>query len=273
MFNFRLRLRNNFVVLPPAGVPVQGIFKKVVFDNRRYNRLLGEMQRLRGRSYLEDGAIRSEELTSDGRHSSAADESAWHILSIAKDGSITTCLRFIDERHSASFRDLWVSHAAISRCPVLGWKVRHAVESKMRRARDSRLRFGSVGGWAAAVEGRHSVEPVAIILATYGLLELLGGCVGFATATFRHGSSSILRKIGLSPLTWNGVELPPYFDPQYGCDMEILEFDSGSPNPKYWRAVRDFMAMLSGATAICREPVRENTLTPAFDFDRVMAVA
>ena len=122
----------------------------------------------------------------------------------------------------------------------------------MTRARQMGMGFGEVGGWAVAESHRRTMEPVGILLATYGLLELLGGCVGVAMATFRHASSTILRKIGLSSLAADGVELAPYFDPNYGCDMEVLRFDSRFPNSKYGAWVTELAAVLTEAPVICR---------------------
>ena len=274
MFHFHSRTRNQFVVLPPAGLRVPRIFRRIEFDDQRHSRLLAGMQRLRGKTYLDDGAIRREDLTPDGRHQTPADEHAWHVLSVDGDGKVQTCLRYLDETNSSSFRGLWVSHAAMAHCPRQGWKLRKAVESTMQRARDTRLGFGSVGGWAAAPEERRTLAPVAIILATYGLLELLGGCIGLATATFRHHSATILRKIGLNPLSWRGTALPAYYDPQYGCEMEILEFDSGRPNPKYRDAVEQFTAALSLAPVICRESISApGEIAPSFAYAPKMMAA
>ena len=258
---FHSRTRNEFVVLPPAGLRIPSAFRNIEFDTQRHNRLLAAMQRLRGKTYLEDGAIRARDLTPDGRHFSTADERAWHVLSLDDAGNVVTCLRYLDERHSSNFNGLWVSHAALAHCPTMGWKLRKAVEDKMAHAHAARLGFGSVGGWAAAPEERRTFGPVSIILATFGLLELLGGCVGVATATFRHHSAGILRKIGLNPLRWSDADLPPYFDPQYGCEMEILEFDSRRPNPKYREAIASFMTLLKTADVVAVEPV-----VPAFDY-------
>jgi hypothetical protein len=267
-FHFHLRTRNQFVVLPPAGLRGSRVFQQIEFDTQRHDRLMSEMQRLRGKTYLEDGAIKSSDLTPDGRHETADDERAWHVLSLDSEGRVGACLRFLDERHLASFGGLWVSHAAIARCPSNGWKLRKAVEAKVQLARVMRVGFGSVGGWAAAPEERRSAQPVSVILATYALLELLGGCIGVATATFRHQSATILRKIGLSPITWSGGEIPPYFDPQYGCEMEVLEFDSSHPNPKYRDAVKRFAEQLVSAPVVCREAIEQ---TPSLR--RMAAVA
>ena len=72
-----------------------------------------------------------------------------------------------------------------------------------------------------------------MFLAAYGLGQLLGGAVGLSTATRRHCSSSILRRIGGKSLEYAGIAIPPYYDPLYECDMEILRFDSSNPNPRY----------------------------------------
>jgi hypothetical protein len=115
-----------------------------------------------------------------------------------------------------------------------------------------RMGFGEVGGWAVAESHRRTLEPVGILLATYGLLELLGGCIGVATATCRHASSSILRKIGLSSLICDGVELTPYFDSAYGCQMEVLRFDSRFPSSKYAGWVTELAGILRDSPVIHR---------------------
>jgi hypothetical protein len=139
----------------------------------------------------------------------------------------------------------------------MGSQFRRAVEWQMADARRMRMGFGEVGGWAVAQDRRWTLEPLKIILATYGLLELLGGCIGVATATFRHSSATMLRRIGLESLCSDGVELPPYFDERYGCQMEVLRFDSRFPSPKYREWVDYFSASLSDAPVICPDKDRQ----------------
>ncbi|HWC95106.1 MAG TPA: hypothetical protein VG456_00115 [Candidatus Sulfopaludibacter sp.] len=226
---------------------------------------------MRGKAYLSDGAIQPEDLSSDGRHELSVDEQSWHVLSLDGEGNVVACLRYVEERHSTNFDGLWVRHASLSRCPKLGLRFRTAVESVMTRAKHMRIGFGEVGGWAVAEEHRWTTEPLRIILATYGLLQLLGSSTGVATATFRHGSASILRRIGLAPLQAHGEELPPYFDPHYGCQMEVLQFDSRFPNPKYVEKVSQLSRLLMSAPVVCRErlvtampsPLRSIPVQPA----------
>jgi hypothetical protein len=256
MLPTRTRSQTQFVVLAPSKLAVSKVFRNLQPDTGRHQDLLAEVQRFRGRVYASDGAIQPDDLTEDGRHAPEVDSRSWHVLSLDPEGHVCACLRYVEEKLAKRFEDLWVRHAALARCPTLGRPFRKAVESEMERARNMRVRFGEVGGWAVAQDHRMTIEPLRIILATYGLLELLGGCAGVATATFRHHSSTILRKIGLSSLVADGAELPPYYDPQYRCQMEVLRFDSRCPNPKYRAWISELAEALSQAPVICRQNVR-----------------
>jgi hypothetical protein len=202
--------------------------------------------------YTEDGAIRADELTPDGRHEVAVDDCSWHVLSVDGDGRVSACLRYLEESQAADFDDLWIRHAAVTGS-THGHKFRRAVEGHMAEARRMKLGFGEVGGWAVAKDRRWTLDPLRILLATCGLMELLGGCTGVATATFRHSSAMILRRIGMASIHVDGSELPPYFDPQYGCQMEVLRFDSRFPTPRYRDWVSEFSSSLAGTPVVCRE--------------------
>jgi hypothetical protein len=256
MVSLRYRTQTRFVVLPPARLHAPATFNNIQEDQHRHDRLVSEMQRLRGMVYLRDGAVQKSDLTADGRHRLTVDERSWHVLSLDCQDRVCACLRFLDESEANGFDDLWIRHAALSRLPALGRKFRGAVESGMKQARRLGMSFGEVGGWAVAEAHRGTVEPLRIILATYGLLRLLGGALGVATATFRHGSAPILRRIGLTSLAEGGEELPPYFDPHYGCQMEVLQFDSRRPAAKYENRVSALTRVLATAPVICRERTR-----------------
>jgi hypothetical protein len=93
-------------------------------------------------------------------------------------------------------------------------------------------------------------------LAAYSLGQLFGGAVGVSTATRRHCSSSILRRIGGKSLENAGIAIPPYYDPQYKCDMEILRFHSWKPNPRYLVWIEEIGRSLQHIPVIS-ESVRE----------------
>jgi hypothetical protein len=258
----RTRTQTRFVVLAPSKIAVPGIFREVETDRRRHDELFAGMQRFRGNVYQRDGAIQPDELTADGRHDQSVDQQSWHVLSLDRDGQVCACLRYADAKNARGFDDLSIRKSALAECPTLGGRFREAVEQGMKQARRMKLGFGEVGGWAVAETFRRTMEPLRIILATYGLLNLLGGSAGVATATFRHSSAAILRRIGLSSILADGRELPPYFDPQYRCQMEVLQFDSRYPNPKYGDLVCELSADLLEAPVICRD-FFPSTLYPA----------
>lgn len=250
---FCSRSQTRFAILTPSRLAAPEVFRNVDASSRRHQHLLANMQRLRGRVYEADGAVRRSELSADGRHKLGIDENSWHVLSLDANGEVVACLRYLEESHASGFDGLRVRHAAVARCPVQGAKFRRAMENEIERARDTAIGFGEVGGWAVSEDHRWTTESLRIVLATYALLELLGGCAGVATATFRHGSARILQRIGLTTLNADGADIAPYHDPQYGCLMQILRFDSRFPNPKYHDWVVDLMTDLRNAPVVCRE--------------------
>jgi hypothetical protein len=250
---FRLRSQTRFAILPPSRLATPEVFRNVDVCNRRHQHLLSNMQRLRGSAYQADGAIHRRELTADGRHKLSIDERSWHVLSLDANGDVVACLRYLEESHVPDFDGLRARHAALARCPMYGEKFRRTVESELRLARRTSIGFGEVGGWAVREDHRRTPESLRIVLATYALLELLGSCAGVATATFRHHSAAILRRIGLATLRADGQEIPPYHDPQYGCLMQVLRFDSRFPNPRYSDWIGALMGDLANSPVVCRE--------------------
>ena len=73
---------------------------------------------------------------------------------------------------------------------------------------------------------------------------MFGGALGVTTATVRHCSSRILRRLGGAQLEIDGTIVPPYYDPHYDCTMELLRFDSSRPNSRYARLVEALEAKL-----------------------------
>jgi len=217
-----------------------------------YDHLLAGLQRLRGRVYLEDGAVERWQLTLDGRHKSEVDERSWHILAVSPRGEVLGCARYLPYPKTVHFAQLTASRAALARNSQWGEKLEAAVEEEVAWARLRGIGFVEVGGWALAHEIRCSMAALKIALASYSLARILGGCVSICTATLRHGSATMLRRVGATSIRFGREEMPPYFDPQYKCQMEILRFDSSAPNPKYEKAVEEIRVALLAAPVVSR---------------------
>jgi hypothetical protein len=141
------------------------------------------------------------------------------------------------------------------------------VEDELALSRSLDLPFVEIGGWALAHEIRGTVEALRMVLAAYAFFRSLGGAVGLATATVRHSSASILRRIGGRPLQHKGLTVPSYQDPQYGCSMEMLRFYSWAPNPRYDLWIREIGSEIRSTPVITcvapdREPVSQQTKLP-----------
>jgi hypothetical protein len=220
------------LLAPPSGV-VPSHFQRVQADPAEHSRLIREMQHLRGAVYLDDGAVAPSQLSPDGLHQTPEDLRSWHLLMRGADGRINACAWYMQHEQAMSVHEL-----RARRCP-LGQDVRtrghfvHAVESELERARAEGLRYAEVGGWAVAKQSRCTAEGILLALAAYSLGRAMGGAIGLTTATVRHSSSTILRRLGGSHLRAGECVIGPYFDPHYGCEMELLRFDSRQPSRKY----------------------------------------
>jgi hypothetical protein len=226
----------------------------VRIDPQMHGSLMAELQRLRGRVYLGDGAIQATQVTRDGRHWQPADERSWHVLALSE-GRVIGCARYHEHPNTISFERLGVRLSSLGSCAEWRGRLKAAVDSELAQARRDDLNYVEAGGWAIAQEHRGSREGLRIALATYGLAQLLGGCIGITTATARHGSADILCRLGGNPLEAEGETLPVYFDAQYGCDMEILRFDSRLPAPRYRSWVNELRDYLWTSPIIAREPI------------------
>lgn len=247
------RLGRGFVLLAPAHNP-EAPFARQIADVSRHRVLLESAQKLRGRIYLEDGAIRPEQLSPDGRHVQCADDRSWHLLTVDARQRVVACIRYHSHGPGVSFSALSLAHSLRDHHSDFAPRVRNAVEAQLAKAERQGLSYVELGGWAVGEELRCTTEALRMLLAAYALSQLMGGALGLSTATTRHNSSSILKRIGGRPLMERGVEVPAYYDSHYGCEMELLTFESSSPNPPYAGWIREFRSALLEIPVISPEP-------------------
>ncbi len=221
----------QMLLLAPSSSEVPGYFKDVCADPTRFDDLIRQMQVLRGRIYLEEGAIQPDQLT-HGRHQLSIDDGSWHLLILDND-HVRGCARYCEHTSGVTFPELAVADSAIAHSPIWGKRLKASIESELALAHRLKYPYVELGGWALTEEIRATAEALRMALASYGLARALGGGVGLSTVTHRNGSASILRRMGGRSLEHRGVELPPYYDPQFRCEMEVLRFYSWAPNPRY----------------------------------------
>jgi hypothetical protein len=226
-------IEKRLVLLAPPHSALPDSFQSVTVDPDRHQKLVHDMQRLRGSIYLQDGAVQRDQLTIDGLHRTPEDDRSWHLLMLNGEREVSSCAWYMQHDEAARFEHLRVRNCGLAR--IDGWrdKLSEAVESELQRARQDGLRYAEVGGWAVAKGSRCTSEGLLLALAAYSLGRTLGGALGLTMATVRHSSSTILRRLGGSLLEVGGATVPPYYDPKYKCEMELLRFDSRRPSAKY----------------------------------------
>lgn len=239
----------RFQLLAPPQPSVEP-FGRTRINQQLHRHYLTEMQRLRGEVYLKDGAIQDCEMEEDGRFVMRGDEQGWHLLLVDDSKRVIGCARYLVHSNEVSYDALRISHSALAKDAEWGPRVRDAVESDLEIAREKDYSYVEIGGWALAEEWRGTRAALEILLGSYALAHLWGGCLGACTATVRHSSSSMLRRIGGSPLMAGGLELPAYNDPQYDCQMELLRFDCRTPGPRFAPLISQLRSKLSDVVAI-----------------------
>jgi len=251
----------RLVVVAPPHVRVARTFGNVAVDIDRHADLLREMQRFRGRIYLNDGAIRAEHLTEDGLHQTAEDERAWHLLLMNERQQVTGCIWYLEHETIPALEDLRVYHCPVARQGESQDRLRAAVTVETEKARRERVRYAEVGGWAISKKSKPA-DCLLAILGTYGLSQLLGGALVIAMATIRNCSAPILRRLGGSSLESDGEQIPGYYDPRYGCEMEILRFDTRRPEGKFARLVDVLRGRLLDAMVVASQSQGDESILP-----------
>jgi hypothetical protein len=252
---------SRLVLLTPPDASIPGTFENVEVDPNRHSRLVTEMQRLRGQTYLRDGAVEPHQLTDDGLHQTPEDEASWHLLMLDKLGRVSACVWYMEHLSTVSVERLRVRDCPLAHQPLWRDTLFTAVELELAYARREGLGYAEVGGWAVAESSRCTSEGLVLALAGYSLGRVLGGTLGITTATVRHCSSTILRRLGGSALKAGERILPPYHDPRYKCAMELLRFDSRHPSLKYAGFVELLKDKLAGVLVIAGQ--KHQTAAPA----------
>jgi len=243
-------IEQQLVLVAPPRATFPSSLRNVTRDTSQNRQLIQEMQTLRGSIYLEEGNVKRQDLTAEGRHQTAEDEQSWHLLMTDAARRVRSCVLYLEHENATS-----IEHSRLRHCPLVEraesrTRVTSAVESEMARARNSGLRFAEVGGWAITKERRGTPEGLMMALATYGLSRMLGGALVITTANVAHSCSSILRRLGGSYLECDGTPIPSYFDPRYNTEIDLLRFDSRSPSRKYAELIDTVMGKLANVRIV-----------------------
>jgi hypothetical protein len=203
-----------------------------------------EVQRFRGRVYVADKAIPASALDEKGRHSQDFDFENYHLCLQNLEDRIVGCLRLRLHEPTNEIPDLRL-HELIKRMnPDLAESCHRALTSLFESSRRDNVRFCEVGGWAIDEELRHHRISTLLPIAGWSFYQIMGNAIVVVSATTRHHSSAILKRLGGFPLMDGDKQLPSFMDDFHGCEMELVGFDSRRPHPKYEKLVAELKDFL-----------------------------
>ena len=208
-------------------------FRSRQANRELHNEYLQQLQELRGRLYLKDGAICEANLSAGGRFRMPGDEDAWHLLLVDNTSRVIGCVRYLVHPSTVQFEHLRLAKSCLALDQSWSEKVRRSVEADLDIVRRNGLCYVEAGGWAISEEWRGTRAALEIAIGSYALGRMWGGALGSCTATARHGSASILRRLGGQSLRVGDETIPPYYDRSYDCSMELLRFDYRIPAERY----------------------------------------
>src|SRR5438128_685534 len=178
-FGSQYAFEHMILLAPPSSAEAFSVGSLKV-DASQHRFFLTEAQRLRGRVYLQDGAVDDKQLSRDGRLVYAHDEHSWHLLLLDRQATTSACVRYIPHQDRVSFHDLGVASSALAYSPTWGSRLRCAIQAERAKARLRGMGYAEVGGLALAEEMRYTTAALLILLNVYGLMKLLGGALAIS---------------------------------------------------------------------------------------------
>jgi hypothetical protein len=249
----KLQLR----ILAPSLANVPSTLTNAWVDPALHAKQICAIQGLRGTVYREYDPI-ANQLLPDGRHYLQTDLQSWHILlQDTCEQQAAGCVRY--RPIQGGYEELSVNQSALARSHRYGPLLRTAIERDIAATSNAGMHYAEVGLWALRPEARCSSAAVNLALTAFILAEHLDGGMGITTATTRHHSASILRRLGGRRL----AELPAYYEPRYGCVIEVLSFALADLDSRFAARVNQLRTEIRDVAVICAAPWEQ-----AFALDR-----
>lgn len=257
----------NLTVVAPTAAHIPAWLKNVLADEEVYTDTIDDIQRFRGYVYVQDKAIPSSALDEQGRHNSEYDYYAWHIILRDRRQELCGAIRVgvVPYEEGGKPPDTLQILQYLARLPSERKDpMEEAVRQFLNTCHTLQPNICEPGAWAVAEDVRKGRLAPVLAASIWSLLRAVGGAAGVATATTRHQSADILRKMGGFELFRNGEALPPFYDPFHNCLIEIVGFDSGYLNPRLEATVAEVEAYINDLPIITRPaPVSEPAPTPS----------
>ena len=255
----------NLTVVAPSADRIPEWLPNVLVDEGVYSDTIDDIQRFRGYVYVQDKAIPTSALDTQGRHVSEYDYHAWHLILRDRRQDLCGAIRVGIVAYGAENRnmdDLQIVQYLSRMTPEGKAPLETSVMAFLNRCYSLQPSICEPGAWAVAEDVRKGRLAPVLAASIWSLLRAVGGAAGVATATTRHQSSEILRKMGGFELFADGLPLPAFYDAHHDCLIELVGFDSGYLNPRLEATVLEVEEYINDLPIITR-PTPVSGLSPA----------
>ncbi|MEZ4698616.1 MAG: GNAT family N-acyltransferase, partial [Rhodothermales bacterium] len=235
---------HRLVVVPPSRTSDGRYVEASCPLDIEHRAVIDQVQRFRGRIYVDDGALPPDALDRFGRHYSDFDDSCHHLLVVDDQDAVEGCVRIRFYRNAPQPEDLhlWKSVADAPQTFAADGSPatfrRDVISAHIDRAFDQRGSLIEIGGFAVDERIRRSGKAIVLAAGCWSITRALVPSLGVALVTSRHGFNRILKRLGGFELgcgngdvdgngNGNGdasrdSDIHPlsFFDRRYGCNVD-----------------------------------------------------
>lgn len=203
-----------------------------------YEQTIADIQRFRGRIYVQDEAIPASALDGSGRHYNKLDYSSYHIVARTHEGAITGVMRVPLYVSGAAVWFMQLYHVLERMEPGPKALYSSAIQQFIDQSATTYPFIVEPGGWAVDRQISEKLTGTTLVAATWAFCQLIGGAVAVATATVKHNSAALLKMMGgINCL--EGTSNARFYDPFHRCELEIVYFRSDRVNPRFAAMVEE----------------------------------
>jgi hypothetical protein len=256
----------NLTIIAPSAEKIPDCLPHYIPDEGLRRKLVDEVQRFRGRIFVQDNSLPASALDAQGRHNMPYDDEAWHLLVWDRYQNVCGAMRVgihLQKHRPVRLEDLQISKFLAHLPTATRSLVEGAARAYLRRIR-SPSPFFEPGGWVIAENARKSTLASVLAAAVWSLGRAVGGSAGLSMATMKNNSASILKKMGGFELFSRGVPLAPFFDPYHGSQMELIGFDPSYLNPRLEATVAEIQEFINVLPIITGDGTRGAATRPQY---------
>jgi hypothetical protein len=232
----------------PISLPIQEC------NQQDYSDLIDEIQRFRGRVYVQDEAIPEASLDETGRQYSEVDYRSWHVVARTDSDAICGVMRIPFYSSDTDIDNLQLNSLLQRLEPSEQLVFRHTIQSFLEESSGTYEMLCEPGGWA--VDLKLISQSIGTSLAACGLavVQWIGSAISVSTVTVKHNAPKLLKYMG----AWNPLQHTSherFKDWYHSCEMEIIFFAHDRASAQLIPIVEQIKGHIENTGVLVYQPV------------------